>query len=350
VNAVRDISRKGAVNDPAGHIELLAAQMADPEASWSLGTFGAIAEFARDGNEPVELSRTDAHLAAATARGGIRIAPREDMRLFASESTTRESWSQRVSLCLSENRCAMGGRTALTALGPDAEALREQDRAAVLFDLGLGALQVDACVRVADPQVTAQLLACAGRSLFEPGNPAMMIILAASPHRVFVSRLGRIEVFQPIPPADGKSPNGPHTHVLPKLLRHGRTHSATEPVPDGFVPCAHLYPAHPARDAFGRSRPFDGGRHAAFQNILRAFGDPASVAQKQRIIAAIAAGADPTAVPVTDHRFARRTVRVVLRQLAVADEGSPALAAWMAAHERPDRSEPDDEDDPHEQG
>jgi Family of unknown function (DUF6925) len=338
------------VKYPASPIELLAAQMADSEASWSLGTFGAIAEFARDPDEPAELSRADGGLAAVTARGGIRITPNEGLRLFASESTTRESWSQRVSLCLPENRCAMSGRTALTALGPDTEALRAQDREAALFDLGLGTLQVDACVRVADPEVTAELLSCARRSLFEPGNPAMMIILAANPHRVFVSRLGRIEVFQPIPPADGKSPNGPHTHVLPKLLRHRRTHAATEPVPDGFVPCAHLYPAHPARDAFGRGRPFDGGRHAAFQDILRAFGDPASVALKQRIIAAIAAGADPTAIAVTDHRFARTAVRVALRQLCATDDASPTLAAWMAVHERPDRSEPEDEDDPHGQG
>jgi hypothetical protein len=338
------------VNDPARLIELLAAQMADPEASWSLGTFGAIAEFARDGDEHVELSRTDAHLAAVTARGGIRITPNEGLRLFASESTTRDSWSQRVSLCLPENRCAMNGRTALTALGPDTEALRERDREAVLFDLGLGTLQVDACVRVAYPEVINELSPHVGRSLFEPGNPAMMIILAASPHRVFVSKLGRIEVFQPIPPADGKSPQGPHTHVLPKLLQHRRTHSATEPVPDGFIPCAHLYPAHPARDAFGRGRPFDGGRHAAFQSILSAFGDPASVALKQRIIAAIAAGADPTSVAVTDHRFARTAIRVVLRQLNATDHASPGLAAWMVAHERSDRSEPEDEDDPHGQG
>jgi hypothetical protein len=335
------------VSAVAGHLGLLAAQMADHETQWSLGTFGAIAEFARNPGEPVELSRTDADLVAVTSRGGIRIAPREDMRLFASESTTRQSWSQRVSRCLPENRCAMSGRTALTALGQDDEALREQDREAVLFDLGLGALQVDACVRIADPEVTAKLLSCARRSLFEPGNPAMMVILAASPHRVFVSRLGRIEVFQPIPPADGKSPEGPHTHVLPKLLQHRRTHSATEPVPDGFVPCAHLYPAHPARDAFGRGRPFEGGRHAAFQSILHAFGDAASVALKQRIIAAIAAGADPTSVAVTDHRFARTAIRVALRQLCATDNASPALAAWMAVHERPDRSEPEDEDDPH---
>jgi hypothetical protein len=345
-----DDPRNSAVNDAVNYIELLAAQMADPEASWSLGTFGAIAEFARDGDEPVELSRTNDDLAAVTARGGIRITPNEGVRLFASESTTRESWSQRVSLCLPENRCAMNGRTALTALGPDAEALRKQDRAAALFDLGLGTLQVDACVRVADPDLTAELSPYAGRSLFEPGNSVMKILLAASPHRVFISKLGRIEVFQPIPPADGKSPQGPHTHVLPKLLQHRRTHSASEPVPDGFIPCAHLYPAHPARDAFGRGHPFDGGRHAAFQSILSAFGDPASVALKQRIIAAIAAGADPTSVAVTDHRFARTAIRVVLRQLNATDHASPALAVWMAAHERPDRSEPEDEDDPHGQG
>ena len=117
------------------------------------------------------------------------------MRWFASKSTTRASWSHRVSLCLPQAGCAMNGRTVLTALGPDIQALREEDRQATLFDLGLGALQVDVCIRVADPKVTAELLSHAGRPLFEPGNPAMSVILASSPHRVFASRLGRIEVF-----------------------------------------------------------------------------------------------------------------------------------------------------------
>jgi hypothetical protein len=335
------------VNDPASDLEFLAAQMADPEASWSLGTFGAIAEFARGPDEPVDLLGDGAWLRAVTARGGIGIEVRQDVRLLASETATRESWSQRVALCLPQHACAMSGRTVLTALGPDVGALREQDRGAALFDLGLGALQVDACVRVADPDVRAQLSLHTGRTLLEPGNPAMQVILAASPHRVFASRLGRIEVFGPIPPAGGESPEGPHTHVLPKLLRHRRTHAATEPVPEGFVPCAHLYPAHPARDAFGRRRPFDSRRHAAFQEILRRYGDPASVALKRRVIAAIAAGAGPSAVAVADGRFARAGIRVALRQLGAADEASPALAAWTAAHERPDGIEPEDEDDAH---
>ena len=84
----------------ANKLEFLAAQMADHEANWSLGTFGAIAEFMRGADEPVALSRSGAAVAAVTARGGIRIEAREDVRLFASESTTRESWSHRVSLCL----------------------------------------------------------------------------------------------------------------------------------------------------------------------------------------------------------------------------------------------------------
>ena len=125
----------------------------------------------------------------------------------------------------------MNARTALTDLGADSAALRERDRDAVLFDLGLGALQVDCCVRIADPEIAAQLRAHCGQPVF--CSSAMGIILATNPHRVFLSRLGRIEVFQPIPPPDGKSPDGPHTHVLPGLLRHRRTHSATEPIPDG---------------------------------------------------------------------------------------------------------------------
>ena len=94
----------------------------------------------------------------------------------------------------------MNQRAALTEIGPDHQAPREEDREAILFDLGLGALQADFCVRIGDRSLAARLREHAGRSLFEPGNPAMAMILAAHPHRVFISRLGRIEVYQPIPP------------------------------------------------------------------------------------------------------------------------------------------------------
>jgi hypothetical protein len=316
--------------------EFLAAQMINAETQWSLGTFGAIAEFSRDLDEPFTFQRGKASLAVMTARGGLRIKPPASLRPVAFETTTKDSWSSRVALCLPEDRCGMSRRSVLTELGPDDGALREQDRDSILFDLGIDALQADLCIRVSDPNVLAQLREQEGRPLTESDNPAICVIVAASPHRVFVSRVGRIEVYQPIPDPHGKSPEGPHTHVLPDLLHHRRTHAATEQIPEGWVPCAHLYPAHAAKDALGHSRAFDPARHDAFQSMLQMFGDPNFVSLKQRVVAAVTAGEDPSAITVPDQRFARTNIRVVLRQLKAAQEDSPALAAWLAAFDRSD--------------
>ena len=309
----------------------LAAQLADCATQWSLGTFGALAEFTRDNGERAAVADDPGMLSVVTDRGGIRLEPSPEMRAFASESLTRETWSHRVALCLPADRCGMSRRSVLTELGPDAQALRPPDRDGVLFDLGLDALQVDACIRVADPDIAARLRPHVGRSVFEPGNPAMGIVVPAGPHRVFISRLGRIEVYQPIPPPDGKSPDGPHTHVLPKLLRHGRTHAATEPVPDGFVPCVHLYPAHPIKDELGRTLPFDAQRHDCFQDMLRRFGDPDAIALKRQVMAAVAEGHGPSVVVVPQGRFARANVRVAVRQLRASHGSLPALSPWIAA-------------------
>ena len=329
-------------------VGVLATHFANPATSWSVGTFGAIAEFMRDPHEPVALERTDGVLSAVTGRGGIRIRPVADLRLVASETTTSESWNQRVALCLPDDRCAMHRRSVLTELGPDAEAIRETDRAAILFDLGLDTVQVDACVRVSDPKVVEQLRMHCGRGLLEPDNPAMGVILAASPPRVFISRVGRVEVFQPIPPANGKSPEGPHTHVLPKLLRNRRTHAATEPVPEGWVPCAHFYPAHPMKDALGMRRPYEQRHYDAFQDLMHAFGDGKLVDLKNRMAAAVRAGEDPAAFAVPLDRFARTTIRIGLRQLQAASGSSPVLAAWQAAHDRPHHDETGDSGHGHE--
>jgi hypothetical protein len=331
------------VSDTPDIAALLAAQLADPATSWSIGTFGAIAEFMRDPHEPV-IAGADG-LSAMTDRGGIRLRPTDGLRLFASESTTRTSWNQRVALCLPDDACHMSRRSVLTELGPDADAIRQTDADAILFDLGLDLKQVDACVRVAASNVVDKLRAVCGHHVFEPGNPAMGTILATNPHRVFISRIGRAEVFQPIPPANGKSPEGPHTHVLPKLLRHRRTHAATEPIPQGFVPCGHFYPAHPAKDALGEVRPYDAGSHDAFQALMRMFGNPQSIALKQRIAAAIAAGDDPGALVEPESRFARTTIRATLRQLLAASGPSPALLAWQAAYDQTHDEESAGEDE-----
>jgi uncharacterized protein DUF6925 len=321
-------------------IDLLQREISNPDTQWSLGTFGAIAEFSRDHDEPVRLIQSVEAVSAVTPRGGITLKPDAAIRPFASEGIAKTGWNQRIALCLPAHDCAMNQRTALTEIGPDHQAPRQQDRNSILFDLGLGALQADFCVRIGDPDLAMRLREHAGRSLFEPGNPAMGMILSANPHRVFISRLGRIEVYQPIPPPSGKSPEGPHTHLLPRLLQSRRTHPATEPVPEGWVPCAHLYPPHPARDGLGEARPFDATRHRAFQQMMAACGDPAALATKRRVIDAVLAGEPPTAV--AGDRHGRTGVRIALRQLKSQGHASGALSAWLASF---DLAAPDEADD-----
>lgn len=321
--------------------DLVRREIANPDTQWSLGTFGAIAEFSRDRDEPVVVRQSDRAVSAVTVRGGIAIRHHARGRPFASESITKTGWNQRIALCLAEDDCAMNCRKVLTEVDADDDALRAEDRESILFDLGLGALQADFCVRIADRDTIARLSPHAGRSLFEPGNPAMALMLAAHPHRVFISRLGRIEVYQPIPPASGKSPEGPHTHILPKLLQSGRTYPATEPVPDGWIPCAHLYPPHPARDGLGASLPFDANRHQSFQRMIETYGDPESQALKRRIVDAVNAGEPPCAMAQT--RGERTSIRIALRQMRAAGHTSAALPAWLASLDQARAEDGEDE-------
>jgi hypothetical protein len=317
----------------ASAFELIVDQLADPHAQWSLGTFGAIAEFMRDPDEPADVARDEHSMSVVTLRGGIRLVARPNLRPVAFETITTQAWSQRVAFCLPAAEAVMNRRTALTELGADADALRPQDRDAIRFDLGLGAEQVDCCIRTADTELVAGLRAHARRSLSEPGNPAMGLILRHSPHRVFITRAGRAEVYQGIPAPGGKAPEGPHTHVLPKLLAHKRTHAATEPIPRGFVSCAHLYPAHPLRDSSGRAIPFDTVRYTTFQRLLSRYGDIEHVRLKRNVTKALNAGAGPEAIAMPGERFAQASIRVALRQLKASEGSSPALTAWFAVHD-----------------
>jgi len=308
-------------------VDLLHAQIADADTQWSLGTFGGIAEFSRDRDETVSLTQSAMRAAAVTARGGIAIEPSDKCRLFAFECITKASWSQRVALCLPADNCAMNQRAVLTELDADHGALRPQDRGSTLFDLGLGALQADLCVRIDDHNMVTRLRSHCGRSVFDPANPAMGLLLETNPHRVFISRIGRIEVYQPIPPASGKSPDGPHTHVLPKLLKSRRPHAATEPIPEGWIPCAHLYPQHPVRDG---GDPFDAACHDSFQRMIERFGLPECLAIKRRVMGAIGSGEPPSNLATTLDRHGRAGVRIALRQLKAAGTVAPMLKAWLA--------------------
>lgn len=311
------------MTDMSETFDLLVNHVLDPGSSWSVGSFGAIAEFMRDADEDVDIRRSDDAISAATGRGGIRLMAWPGLRPVAYETATAKSasWSQAVAVCLPQAECAMAGREVLTEIGPDAEALRDVDRGAILFDLGLDQKAADICIRTPDAGLIETLRAAAGRSLFEPGNPAMPAILTAGPHRVFISRFARCEVFQPIPLADGKSPVGPHTHILPKLLKSGQSHAATAPIPEGWVPATHLFPAHAAKDALGHAKDFEPERHEAFQTLLARYGLPGLRLYKQRVLDALG---DGRPVPAPSDRFEKASLRATLAQWRLQGGHPPA--------------------------
>ncbi|MGC8201930.1 DUF6925 family protein [Aliiroseovarius sp. PTFE2010] len=324
--------------------DVLANGLQHPEAGWNMGSFGAIAEFHHVGDEvPPQHSEP---LTQVTARGGVRIERLEGVRPVAYETLSPRAhrWSQAVSLCLPEGDAMMHRRDVLTELGPDDEALRDDDRGAILFDMGLAQPQVDFCIRTNDKDLLAILRENAGRSLMEHGNPAMPAILKAHPHRVALTKIGRLEVFQMIggPDTGGVSPEGPHTHVLPKLLRAGRTHSANTPIPEGWVPCAGFHPENPVFDRMGQDKDFNRKAFDAFQTLLQAWGPDDYLAAKANCWAALEKGQEPDGVAEPASRTGRAGLRNGLRQWRRLHADSALLDRWSVAFDAstmPDEAE-----------
>ncbi len=229
--------------------EIFLDHLKNPESSWSMGSYGAVAEFFQDADEALDSNATE-ELVQITPRGGIRLEVNEDLGICAYQDAGSHGTSQQhIALCLPDESSRMSANTVLTELGPDSAALSDDARDNTLFDLGVsslgsGCFQLDFCIRTGDSSLIDFLRDHCGSSIFEHGSPVFGRLIEAQPHRVAITRLGRIEVYQEIggEQSDDKTPEGPHTHLLPELLSLNLTHSADTPIKDGWVPCAFLYP------------------------------------------------------------------------------------------------------------
>jgi len=324
--------------------EVAQQALAQRETGWSMGSFGAIAEFHHVNGDPAP---TPVHaLTQVTSRGGVRIDRLDGVTPVAYETLSPKPhrWTQAVSLCLPNDVAAMHQRDVLTELGTDTDAIRARDSDAILFDMGLAQFQVDFCIRTDDPQLLKVLRAQAGASLFEPGNPAMPAILSAHPHRVALTRIGRVEVYQMIggPDTGGKSPEGPHTHVLPKLLRAGRTHSANTPIPEGLTPCGAFHPENPVIGRLGEDKPLNRAAFDAFQELLGAWGPAPYLRAKQEAWRLLEQGVAAARTKEPDSRVGRAGWRNAIRQWRVLHGPGPVVEDWAAAFDRDaDLSEPE---------
>lgn len=304
---------------------LIADLVEDASNGWSIGSFGAIGEFMRDADEAAAIDRSADFIEVVTARGAMR-AVAADLQGVAWDSLSAdgESWGHSLAFCLPVRGEQPAG---VHALGRDADALRAEDRQGHLFELGLGHGQVSMSVRTRDTDLIAALEAAEGQPIMSvPG--IMPLFVQAAPHRVLRSPAGRIEVFQPIPPPDGKSPEGPHTHLLPRLIAKDRPHSSNTPIPDGWQSVLSMHPKSPWRTMLGERHPFEPETDRAFRPLLDRFG----LAEDRAVEALIAAGLDAGELEWPDSRRGRTRARIILRRLAAA--GDERVKPWRALHDR----------------
>ena len=277
----------------------------------------------------------DDRLSVATERGALQLVLLDEMRPFAYETLSgADRWQHAVALCLPQTRAVAHGRTIVTEVGLDNDAVKVSDRGAVLFDLGFACRQLDVCVRTSDPVVLAALRSELGNSLLASGSALVARMPILSPHRAFITPCARAEVFQGIPPADGESPEGPHTHVLPQLLRLGRTHATTVPIPTGWVPCANLYPAHPMTGSPGTEKSFNQRLHSQFQQVLEQWGDSGLWRLKGLVLEGLVRRSPMPFDLDQLSRHERTVVRVAIRQWVAirqrlaTNQGDAMLPHW----------------------
>ena len=322
----------------------LRAHLQDRFTSWSIGGYGAIAEFhwlPNDdlGDDPGDDPANDPQgLRVATDAGALALELRDDVVPHAYQGVSRhpDRWLQGIALCLPWRRARRKARNVLTELGPDRHAIRAEDRDAVLFDMGLGLAHVDACVRSNSSELLKTLRAYCGRSLLAPGNATMPAVKEASPQRVFVSQLGRVEVYQRIGSAGVHplTPLGPHTHVLPRLLAARRSNAEADDAPAYHRACATLYPKHPLMDNLGNRKAYDRDAHAHFTALMDRWGDAAFLTHKRQAIRAMRGGVIARRYQAPTDAKGRHALRIAIRELAQQMGDTDIIDAWRRRFDR----------------
>lgn len=197
---------------------------------WTMGIEGAVAEFTCEGNG-TQVRRDGLRIEARTAHGGVHLTIGPHTRLLAL--TDRLGPDRVISLHLVVPRPAETGGGRVRVTGPDVDALRPADRDHRLIDLGVDHPSIAFCVRTADRDLVEQMreleLERAGwRQVLDHFGERLV---AASPHRVVTSPIGRVEAYTPTP-----------APLLGAGLELGREHPVGMGIPTEFLSGAAYYP------------------------------------------------------------------------------------------------------------
>lgn len=206
--------------------------------TWTMGVHGAVAEFAADGAS-VQPGRDGRASEAFTSTGAIRIDIDSSTRAFQIERPGAHAAAG--PLVIASTRSQAVARHVITELGADHEAIHDEDRSGVLFDLGLGRASAAFCVRAVGDGVDLLRVEC-GTAWVDVAERLAPMIVERAPHRVVLAGGGRTEVTSPIRSPGASSPTGSHTHLVPGELELGRDLPLGVCLPAGCQPVAMYLP------------------------------------------------------------------------------------------------------------
>jgi hypothetical protein len=210
-----------------------------PGGTWVTGVLGAIAEFCLGEDEAYEIEADSNLVRVFSPRGAMSFHLGQNLRALSFGAM---SGQEVIVLALPRQKATTFPGQGLICLGPDRDAIREGDRCETLYDFGLGRRAAGFGIRTACTDLMARLDGAKGLDWRQFLSSIGADIQRASPTRVVRNAIGRIEVFTAIPPPDGKSPAGPHTHFLPAYLIEGSDLPSKIDIPEGYVACATYYP------------------------------------------------------------------------------------------------------------
>jgi len=203
-------------------IEFIQESLTDSHCTWSIGAYGALAEFSYDEQETKSLLTDNFGARLETERGAISF---NLSRPFKAIALTNDIGRlSEIVFGAFRTKYDSFPQTTIAEKNRDGCAVPEEYREKPIFDLGLGLPHASFFVRPTDQSTTELLRSHEGENFFEH-TELTQELKACSPHRVVKSPLGRIEVYQPIPKSNGKTPDGPHTHLKPEALKTGELHT-----------------------------------------------------------------------------------------------------------------------------
>ncbi len=226
----------------------VAESLGQRSGTWALGCYGATAEFLCPHDEPCDVSVTGETITAVSNRGALQLTIGKHVRALRLRAHRTRRDNRAIFLVVVRARATLPVAATLTPLGRDEGAIRPERRNDLLFDLGLGRGDLRFCVRASTTELRDKLNQASGLPLLDVLQTAGAMMVKHSPARVVESPLGRAEIYTSIPPPGGKSPDGPHTHLLPGHLASGR---ATQPgidLPPVYALGATFYPCARSRD------------------------------------------------------------------------------------------------------